>query len=117
MWSQSSVILFNEAKFVHVRFWTKPSFDLVTTTYTVNGNPIRQLSKHKDLGIIFINTLNWTEHYKSITAKAYQILALIRRTHRVNCIEAKKELYISLIRSQIMYCSQLWRPQLIRDTV
>ena len=80
-----------------------------------NGNPIKQLLQHKDLGIIFSYNLNWTDHYKTITTKAYQILGLIRRTFRVNCIEAKKQLYISLVRSQIMYCSQICRPQLIRD--
>ena len=100
---------------VHVRFWAKPTFDLDTTTYSVNGKPIKQFLQHKDLGIIFSSNLNWTNHYQSITAKAYKILGLIRRTFKINCIEAKKQLYISLIRSQIMYCSQLWRPQLIRD--
>ena len=39
VWSLSSV------KFVHVRFWVKPFFNLDTTTYTVNGKPIKQLSK------------------------------------------------------------------------
>jgi len=34
-WSLSSDLLFNEAKFVHVCFWAKPSFDLDTTTYSV----------------------------------------------------------------------------------
>ena len=106
-------LLFNEAKFVHVRFWAKPTFDLDTTTYSVNGKPIKQFLQHKDLGIIFSSNLNWTNHYQSITAKAYKILGLIRQTFKTNCIEAKKQLYISLIRSQIMYCSQLWRPQLI----
>ena len=51
----------------------------------------------------------------TITTKAYQILGLIRWTFRINCIKAKKHLYISLIRSLLMYCSQIWRPQLIRD--
>ena len=117
VWSLSSDLLFNEGKFVHVRFWAKPSFDLDTTTYTVNGKLIKQLSKHKDLGIVFSCNLNWTDHYMTITTKAYQIFALIRRTFRINCIEAKKYFYISLIRSQliIMYCSQVWRPQPIRD--
>ena len=63
---------------------------------------------------LFYWYINWTDHYKTIT-KVYQILGLIRRTFRVNCIEAKKQLYISLIISQVMYCSQIWRPQLIRD--
>ena len=30
-------------------------------------------------------------------------------------MEAKKNLYISLVRSQLIYCSQMWRPQLIKD--
>ena len=77
--------------------------------------PIRQLSKHKDLAITFSSNLNWTDHYTTITTKAYQILGLVRRTFKISCIEAKKKLYISIIRSQMMYCLQLWRPQLIRD--
>ena len=28
MWNHSTDLLFNEAKFVHVRFWAKPPFDL-----------------------------------------------------------------------------------------
>ena len=43
VWGLSLDLFFNEAKFVHVRFWAKPSFDLDTTTYTVNGKPIKQL--------------------------------------------------------------------------
>ena len=64
-------------------------FDLDTTIYTVNENPIKQLLQHKDLGIIFSYNIKWTDHYKTITTKAYQILGLIRRTFRVTCIEAE----------------------------
>ena len=53
--------------------------------------------------------------YKLITARAYQTLRLIIRTFRVNCVEAKKQLYISLVHSQLFYCSQLWRPHVIKD--
>ena len=42
LWSYSSDLLFNETKFVHVRFWAKPTFDYDTTTYSVNGKPIKQ---------------------------------------------------------------------------
>ena len=42
LWSSSSDLLFNEAKFAHVRFWAKPTFDLDTITYSVNGKPIKQ---------------------------------------------------------------------------
>ena len=116
VWSLSLDLFFNEAKFVHVRFWAKPSFDLDTTTYTVNGKPIKQLSKHKDLGVVFSCNLNWTDH--ALHDNHHQSISdprLDKRTFRINCIEAKKHLYISLIRSQLMYCSQIWRSQLIRD--
>jgi len=52
--SQSSDLLFNEA----ISGLNYASFDLDTTTYTVDGKPTRQLSKHKDFGIIFTSTLN-----------------------------------------------------------
>jgi len=80
--------------------------------YNVNGHPIQCLLQHKDLGVIFTSDFNWTAHYTSISAKAYKTLDLIRRTFKTNCMEAKKNLYtISLVRSQLTYCSQIWRPQ------
>ena len=111
-WSCSSILPFNETKFVHLRFWAKA---IDHPIYAVNGKPIKQLQQHKDLGVTFSTDLNWAAHYKVITAKAYQTLGLIRRTFKTSCIEAKKKLYIALVRSQLIYCSQLWRPQLIKD--
>lgn len=67
------------------------------------------------MGIYYSHNLTWTEHYKHITAKVYNTLGLLRRTFKTNNTQVKKQLYISLVRSQLLYCSQLWRPQLIRD--
>jgi len=63
MWSHSTDLLFNETIFA----------DLNSTTYTINGKPIRQFSQHKDLGVIFTSNLDWTDHYRTITTKAYQM--------------------------------------------
>ena len=48
--------------------------------YTINGTRIISQDHCKDLGVIFASDLSWTEHYHStcISAKAYQILGLIR---------------------------------------
>ena len=55
-------------------------------------------------------------HYDLITTRAYRTLGLIRRTFTTKTnINEKKVLYISLVRSQLLYCSVLWRPKLIRD--
>ena len=64
----------------------------------------------------FSTDLPWTKHYNTIIAKAYQTLRLLCCTFNVNSILAKKQLYILLVvRSQLLYCSQLWRPQLLKD--
>ena len=45
-------------------------------------------------------------------------LGLLRHTFgNTNAISAKKLLYISLVRSQLIYDSQLWHPHLIKDIV
>ena len=64
---------------------------------------------------IFSSDLSWSAHYNAISTKAYQTLGLIRRTFKINCTEAKKQQYLALVRSQLLCCSQLWIPELIRD--
>ena len=112
-WSITSDLFFNESKIFHLRFHSKITTDL--PTYTINRTPIKSVLQHKDLGITFSSDLNWSAHYNIITTKAYKTLGLIRRTFKTISINAKKQLYIALVRSQLLYCSQLWRPHLIKD--
>ena len=71
---------------------------------------------HKDLGIILSSDLSWNNHYKSITAHAYKVLSLIHRTILPNhSTTTMVKLYVSLIRSQLLYCTQIWRPHLMKD--
>ena len=52
----------------------------------------------------------------SLLSKAYLTLGLLRRTFSsILNIYTKKSLYISLIRSQLLYCSQLWHPYLLQN--
>ena len=79
-------------------------------------NTILHTDSHKDLGLVLSEDLSWNKHYTFIIARAYKILGLIRRTfsssHHPPTV---LKLYISLVRSQLMYCTQLWRPYLLKD--
>ena len=112
-WSSNWNLPFNDTKFVHMCFWE--SFHDNHSEYTINNKFIEQKSFHKDLGITFTNDLNWAKHISTICAKAYQTLGFLHRTFKTNGIEAKKQLYISLVCYQVLYFSQLWRPQLLKD--
>ena len=76
-WSTSTDLLFNESKFIHLRYF---STTVLTDhpIYTINGNLIKPSSQHKDLGVTFSSDLSWSAHYNAISTKAYQTLGLIR---------------------------------------
>ena len=84
----------------------------------MNGISIPCSSQHKDLGIILTNNLSWGKHHEHILAKAYTKLSMVRRTFGpYTSIQTRKKLYTSLIQSQFLYGSQLWRPMFIKDIV
>ena len=59
---------------------------------------IPRMDSHKDLGIILSEDLSWGKHYKSITACAYKVLGLIRRTFLPShSTSTMVKLYVSLV--------------------
>ena len=114
-WSINNDLSFNFAKFVHIQFWSRTTLDTSNTTFTMDSKPITTAEYVKDLGVLVAQDLSWDSHYKLISGKAYKMLGLIRRSFSVSCpISARRKLYISLVRSQLLYCSQIWRPSLIK---
>ena len=112
-WSHNSDLLFSINKCIHLSFNNK-----IPTSYSVATTTLPQLHSHRDLGLLLSVDLSWRNHYDHITSKAYKYLGLLRRVFS-SCysIRAKKNLYVTLVRSQLTYCSQLWNPYLIKDTV
>ena len=83
-----------QSKCVLLRFCTKGAS--VCHSYSMGGNEVPEHTR-----------------YDMIVKRAYRVLGLLRRTFRAsNNIHEKLILYVSLVRSQLLYCSQIWRPHL-----
>ena len=112
-------LLYDRKIFKHSNKTICHFFVLNSSICTQNGTHLSSLdesSSCKDLGIIFTNSLTWQAHYEMISSNAYKSLGLLRRVFKdSNCPEARKSLYITLVRSKLLYCSPLWRPYLLKD--
>ena len=115
-WSNHWKLIFNTLKCAVLRFSPSLSISAPSPTYYISGHPVLQREFHKDLGIVMSHDLSWDNHYKYILSNAYKMLGLLRRTFpKVDCVQAKKALYLSLVRSKLTYCSPIWRPHFLKD--
>ena len=116
-WSSQNKLRFNILKCFIIQFYKRSLFPILSPYY-LNGELIATSTHGKDLGVTFSSDLSWNKHYEKISSKAYQTLGLIRRTFSLSSsVKAKKLLYLSLVRSKITYCTQVWRPCFIKDII
>ena len=111
-WSITSLWLFHPTKSTHLSFKSK-----VITSYNINGSAINSAHSHKDLGVMISDNLNQIVHHDHILKKAYKtVINLVRRTFSKTTVPlVTVKLYVSLVRSQLLYCSPVWRPHLLKD--
>ena len=113
-WSNTWNLLLNEEKCSIVNFSTS-QFPIIFN-YFVNGKQIPSKSTQRDLGIVVSSDYQWSSHYKKIISNAYKMLGTLRRIFSYSiAVSAKRSLYLSLVRSQLQYCSPLWHPYLLAD--
>jgi hypothetical protein len=63
----------------------------------------------RDIGIMVDSNLNWTSHIEKCVSKASKVMGLVKRTLGYTApVTVKKQLYVSLVRSGLEYCSQVW---------
>ena len=62
-----------------------------------------------DLGILINGKLSWNKHVSDVVSKANKIMWLVKRTIGFNAPQhVKLQLYTTLVRSKLDYCTQVW---------
>ena len=114
-WSNKWKLHFNISKYALVNFSYGTPIS-PASSYCMGDQDIVALDCLGDLGVLISDDLSWSAHYDLLCSRACKILGLLRRVfNNVFAIAAKKRLYISLVCSQLTYCSVVWRPHLIKD--
>ena len=76
----------------------------------LSQSPLR-VTVVKDIGVTLTSHLNFKDHISRNVSKTFKMCGFIKRV----CItftdaQAWRSLYISLVRSQLEYCSVIWNP-------
>lgn len=112
-WCVKWKINVNLVKTVVMLFSLAKSFD--SPFFMLMDHQIGVVNTFRDLGVTVSGNLSWSNHINQLCSKAYASLHLIRRTISSSSVTLKKQLYFLLVRSKLTYCSQLWRPRLVKD--
>ena len=104
VWPQGNKIRFNTSQCKVLTVTRKK-------THTLDGTALTRVSEEKDLGVIITSTLSWDSHIHTITAKANKLLGLLKRTcPLLTGVSVRRSLYLSLVKSQLCYATQVWSP-------
>ncbi len=77
----------------------------------MNELTLKTVTSARDLGVQVSHNLTWADHIANVISKANRMLGFLRRhcSKGVSC-DIQKTLYISLVRSHLIYASQVWSP-------
>ena len=108
-WSQRNNIKFNTSKCKALTVTRKKT--PIVFEYTLDGSILIRVTEERDLGVIITSTLSWDSHIHTITAKANKLLGLLKRTcPLLTDVSVRCSLYLSLVKSQMCYATQVWSP-------
>ena len=114
-WFSDNYLDINSTKSVFISFNSLNVQDF-SYCYTLSGITLPSSSSTKDLGVIVSSDGNWSSHLDYVISSALKTLSLLHRLFSHTDSEyAKRQLYLALVRSNLLYSSQVWRPKIVRD--
>ena len=106
-WCRTWKLNLNIGKCQIISFSTK--FRIVEFTYRLGMETVKRVNIVKDLGVFLNSKLNFNVHVNFIVGKAFKMFGFLKRTCKTfTNVTALRLLYLTLVRSQLDYCSQVW---------
>ena len=87
----------------------------VGCSYSMNGQLLEETDSEKDQGVVFSDNLKVAAHCQEAYSKANRMLGLISRTIKYKNPEILLNLYKSMVRPHLDYCSTVWSTHYIKD--
>ena len=85
------------------------SYDIYLKDCPSRGGVLLAVASHT-----ITHNLSWSDYIQTTVSKAYRMLCFIRRSFMSGPTHIRRELHITLLRSQPTYCSQIWRPHVLK---
>ena len=112
-WSNENMMSFNKSK-CKVLSITRRKSPLIYP-YALGDHKLLSSDVESDLGITISSKLLWNVQINKVRSKANKTLGLIRRsTMEITDTNARRLLYLQLVRSNFSYATQAWCPQLVK---
>ena len=110
-WGATEQMVYNVDKCTVVHYGKKNPL----CEYKLRGEKLKNVSKQKDLGVVFTDDFKFKEHISGKVNEANQTLGIVNRTFSFKSIPSMKILYTSLVRPRLEFCVQAWSPYLRQD--
>jgi hypothetical protein len=91
---------------------TKPQ---VAEVVKLGTHELGEIEEIKDLGVLFTNNLNFSDHITSVIVKAKQRLFLLHKSFLTKDAEILIKAYKTYVLPILEYCSQIWSPHHVND--
>ena len=110
-WTQRWFMALNVSKCVILHLGTNNPM----LNYSMNGEPILEVTTQKDLGVVISSDLKWGSHISGIVKRANFVLYLIRIAFKDNSAPTLSKLYKSHVRPILEYGESVWNPYYVKD--
>jgi Reverse transcriptase (RNA-dependent DNA polymerase) len=108
VWSSNNDMSLNAAKSSHLLIST--SQNPIPSQYHINDEPIPKYNNIKCLGLNITDDMKWNLQTDCVSAKAFRILGMIRRSLNGSRRCALRSAYLSLVRPILLYATPAWNP-------